>query len=733
MMLIHHAVAFALLLHVLFWGAGAAMLTMPHPWRRLWPVLIFPLGFALQSAVVWAGAHAGLRGTNAYAAWSELLPVVLLVVALRRRGVRTAWTDLGRFGLVGATVGGVLALMVLPVAIASPALTTISLGSCDAADYAAGARVLMEFARTDRAGFLGLTEVVRVASADNFFDYWLRLNHFTPAALIAFNGSVLGCAPHEITTLFTAVLLAGTVPLVFWSARAIVGYNGVVSLIVGGLFGVSPVMWYVLAHVSPGQVLAAQGVVLLTWAGVALWRGRLAMRRAWQFGVVLACGYWLVLGSYNFFVLLCLVPAIAHAGGLAVWTRAWARFGRWLGWMLVPLLACAVLFAGRVAGLAERFSLLQAYDFGWRIPAFTAEGWLGMVQGPDLEAWDFFGVRWALSALVVGLLAWAFIRAAQQRHRGAWTALAVSLPVLAGYWFLQVRGARLGTNASYDAYKLFAVFYPLLLPAFFWWVTLRRSRRLHEWLFVVAIGVFVIGLNLVGCGMFVWKLSRPPLIVDSDLRRLKKIEAMADVKSVNMIFAESDMWPRLWANAFLLRKEQFFLTDTYEARWRTPLRGEWDLEGGLVAVRLPGGARRQITPRFALVDTRQNGFVRAQPGDGWHAEEFDPRNGERWRWTKGEARIEVENPNAEALLMVLTLDGWSPVERTVLLTRMGDVAEPRTVTVGLRRGKTMFGALVVPPGRSTFLLRSNPLPSPVPGDARSLGISVFRLELAPQW
>ena len=47
----------------------------------------------------------------------------------------------------------------------------------------------MEFAKYDREGFLGLTEVVRVASVDNFFDYWLRLNHFTPSALIALNGS----------------------------------------------------------------------------------------------------------------------------------------------------------------------------------------------------------------------------------------------------------------------------------------------------------------------------------------------------------------------------------------------------------------------------------------------------------------------------------------------------------------------------------------------------------------
>jgi hypothetical protein len=112
------------------------------------------------------------------------------------------------------------------------------------------------------------------------------------------------------------------------------------------------------------------------------------------------------------------------------------------------------------------------------------------------------------------------------------------------------------------------------------------------------------------------------LIVDGELRQLRKIEAMAEVKSVNLLVP--DMWSRLWANAFLLRKEQFFPTHTYEGRLNTPLRGEWDLEGGLIAIELPDGARRQVTRRFALVDTRHPAFVRAEFADGWHPEKAIP-------------------------------------------------------------------------------------------------------------
>jgi hypothetical protein len=727
--MIHFVVAFALLLHVLFWGAGAAMLAMPRPWRRFWPVLVVPAGLALQSAVVWGGAQAGLPGTQSYAWASELLPAFLLAIGLRRLGIRRVVTDFGRFGVVWAAVGGCLALQVLPVALASRGLTTLSLGSCDAADYAAGARVLREFASSSREGFLGLTEVVRVQSVDNFFDYWTRLNHFTPSALVALNGVILDCAPHELLTLLTMTLLAGTLPVVFWASRAVVGYSGGVSVIVAGLYGISPILWYAVAHVAPGQLLAAPAVALLTWSGVALWRGRLTWRRGASHAAVLAIGYWLILGSYNFFLLVCLVPAVAYAGGLALWRRSWARFGRWLAVMLAPLAGCAVVFFERVAGLAERFTLLQTYDFGWPVPALTAEGWLGMVRGPDLAAWDFFGLRWVLTVVVVGLLAWAVLRAAQQRARGLWLVAAITVPIVMAYLYLEARAAERGTNASYDAYKLFAVFYPLLLPAFCWWVTLRRSRRLHEWLLVCGVAAVVVAFNLAACGMFISKMSRPPLLVDGDLRQLRRIEAMADVTSVNL--RVPDMWSRLWANAFLLRKEQFFPTHTYEGRLNTPLRGQWDLEGGRVAVHLPGDARREITPRMAIVDTRAPGFLRIDPDEGWHAEEFDPRSGERWQWSKGQATLRVHNPQDRVVAVTCVLDGWSAERRSVTLGRSGTPAGA-AVTVETQRGRVTFPDVELPPGDSTLVLTISPPPVPSPGDTRVLGVCVFRLHVTPR-
>ena len=765
--MIHFPVAFALLLHVLWWGAGLAMLAMPRGWRRFWPVLVVPAGLALQSAVVWAGAMGGLKGTNGYAWWSEVVPVVLLAVGVGRVGrggkgspasgllpwvwgrgqgspasgllPRRAWVDMQRIGVVWLASVGVLGLVVVPLAWASQTLTTISLASCDAGDYAAGARVLQEFARTDRSGFLGLTEVVRVHGADNFFEYWTRLNHFTPSALIAFNGSVLGCTPDELTSLLTMVLLAGSLPVVFWMARAVMGFSGAPSAAVAVLYGLSPLNWYGVGHVAPGQLLAAMAVGLITWAGVALWRGRLTWARGLSFAGVLAMGYWLVLGSYNFFVVLCLVPAVAYAGGLALWHGEWRRLGQWFVVMLAPLAVCGVVFAGRVAGLLERFQLLRTYDFGWKIPALTPEGWLGLVSGPELAPWGWGGVRWVLAAAVIGLLAWATVRAVSERRKKTWIAIAVTVPVLAGYAFLQWRGLHLGTNASYDAFKVFTVFYPVMLPAFCWWITLRWSQRLTEWIGVMGgAGVVLLG-NVVGTGMIAWRLAAAPRIVDAGLREVRKIEAMADVASVNVLLP--DMWSRLWANVFLLQKPQYFLTDTYEGRWHTALQGEWDLEGGMIAVKPAEGGRKQIAPRIALVDTRSADFLRVTVGEGWYEEESEAKAGARWRWTKGEGTLRIENPHTWPLRVTCTLDGWSLGARDLTLEvtgAKGEGAGQRGGVVASRnlsgqRVRTFFPEIVVPPGGATVALKSaQPWMGAVGGETRALGLCVFGLEFAVQ-
>lgn len=721
--MIYLLVSFGLLVHCLFWGAGLALLATPARWSRLWPLMIAPCGLALQSAVVWLGAHTTLPGTDSYAHWTLLLPGGLLLWALRRRGVRRYGCDLRQFAGLAMVMGLCLVLLTLPLALASKLLTTVSIGSCDAADYAAGMRVFKEFASNDRGGFLGLTEVVRVASADNFFDYWLKLNHFTPSALMALNGSVLGLEPHELVGIMTVVLLLLGLPMVYLLARATAGLGGAASGWLTLLYGISPITWYGVYQVAPGQLIAAQAIALLTWAGVALWREPATRRRGLAYAGLLVVDFGLIWGAYNFIVIVCLVPALGCVVGWALHGRRWRKLFWWLGWMFLPLTVSGLFFFGRAAGLMERFSLFQQYDFGWKIAPLMPEGWLGIVNTADLRPlegpWS-----WVFSAATL-LLTGACFFSTLRRGRQAWQALTFVLPVMGGYAYLLWRGARLDNNASYDAYKLFSVFYPVLLVGFCHWLFWLKAR--NPLLRAIAVGMMLVVtvMNFRVARQFAEQVESTTLSVDSDLMALRAVEDIDGVDSLNILVP--DFWARLWANALMLRKAQYFPTHTYEGRLDTPLRGEWDLNGGMLQVRLPGQDTRMINRRFSLASNRSPFFLRARLGDGWHgAELLRGPQAQLWSWSKGDATLELENPQDHPLSVELVFSARSLLEREVQVwVREQQIA---TLRIGTELAPMRVPVFTVPPGKTIVRWLSD-LPPTLPSmsDARLLGFALYTM------
>jgi hypothetical protein len=713
-------IALLLAAHLAFWGAGLAWLAMPRRWRAFWPLLVPAAGLGLQSAVVWWGAVAGAAGTDVYGRWAQLLPGALLGVALAREGARRLARQASRTGLVMGLAGLAVLAVAGAVAAGGAGATTVSLGSCDAADYGAGARVLQEFARSERGGFLGQREVVAILSVDNFFDYWLRLNHFTPAALLALNATLLGRAPHELATVHTGLLLAALVPAVFWAARALFGQRGALALVVAAAAAVSPVWWYAVAHVAPGQLLAAQALVWVSWGGVVLTRGR----ASWACAPLLALGYWLVAGAYNFLLPAILLPAGLHAAFALRGAGVIVRGARWAGVMLAPLAIVALAFPTRFAGYVERLTLLRTHDFGWRIPALTPEGWIGLVGGSDLAAWPVAGVRVVLAAGVVALWLAAGYTAARRRPAALALPLAVLAPVVAGYALLQARGAWWGTNASYDAYKLLAVFYPLVLPLLWSWATLRQGGGPLRWFGVSALVVAVLAGGAFASARILVALAQAPLRVTPDLAALRAAEDRPELAAgVNLLIP--DMWSRLWANAFLLRRPQHFETHTYEARRDTPLRGAWDLQGGVVGAGAASGGRLELSPRFALVPA---GYLRATATAGWFPVEQAPVGGRPWQWMGAEAELEVRNPGDTAILVTFTLRarGWGV--RTLTL-RNAEAPDPgAALSLGAEETELVWRGRVAPPGVSRWVLASAEPARPAGGrDPRDLAVQVFRL------
>lgn len=481
-------VAFVLLLHVFFWGAGLATLAMPARWSRFWPVLIFPAGFALQSLVVWLAMRAGISFTDRVAWTAELIPLGLLAAAVWRRRPAGWAADIARFGLVWAGVAVVLGLLLLPLAIAS---------FTDAAAQgraAGGHRVYVEAARLLMAD-VSVSEVRAVV---------LRLDSFTPAAVLALNDPVLWDARGELAAIVTAVVLASTLPVVFWISRALFGYSAIASLAVALVYGVSPIPWHSFAALAPAQLLAAQAVAVVTWSGVALSRSRNV--NGVEFIGTLAIGQLLGLGAFSWIPVAALAPSATDAIVRAFRKKAWPRLGRWTAAMALPVVLCSLAFWPRSAGLLELLRSFKSVGTGPGVLPLGPEGWLGMVQGVALEPW-WWGVRWLLAVATIGMLTWAFARSAAMGRRRVWLVASVLAPVLFAYGSLEMIALFSENAGNYQGFGLFVAFYALLLPALCWWITLPGATRLMDWFVVAAWSTVVIGFNLIACGMYVVSLA----------------------------------------------------------------------------------------------------------------------------------------------------------------------------------------------------------------------------------
>jgi hypothetical protein len=725
--MLYYIITAALVLHTVFWGLGLSWLVLPRAWRRWWWVLAPGLGLALQSAVVWVGAHTPLAGTNTYAVWSELLPLGLLGAAVVRSGrpAATGWLQAGwsaRGLLLVAVVAG-WALLWPMARRGSWTLTASSLGSCDHADYAAGARVFQEFSKDDRTGFLGLTEVTRVGTADTFFDFWLRLNHFTPSALLAHNGAVFELLPHQLVSVTGVVLLVLNAALVLLLARVAVGLRGAVGLVPAALYLFSPLGAYAVHHGALGQLYAAHGIALLTLAAVAAGRGWRAGQSVWRWAPLVLAAFWILAGSYNFILTVALAPVGAWLLAEMWLRRDWRGPARVVVMLLAMLATCALLFWGRFDGLIERFQLFDQYDFGWPVPLLSPEGWLGMLQDIRLYAWPR-PVRLMLSALVLGLWLAGVILLWRRRRAAALAALALVLPVLAG-WGLLVWEAQTRANASYDAFKLFSVFYPGLLAGLAGVLAVAGQAR-PVWLRWT--GLVVLLLVLAGNGrttvLFARQMAAPPLRVERALLDVHRLESMSRVTSLNMRIDR--FWSRLWANALLLRKPQYFPTHTYEGRLNTPLKGEWDLSDSLLRSQ---PARESdfvdLNPQFHAVRVAAPGRVDLAFGDGWHA--LEGRGLNRWRWSSGTAVITVFNPSAQPLRVTLSLRVRA-LEPSGLQLELGDarLGDARPLSGAIQRLE--YGNVLLPPGASALILQGDRPPGRSgDGDPRLLAVALYEL------
>ncbi len=718
----------ALVLHVYLWGLGLTWLILPGRWRRFWPAFCAPVGLGLQSAVVWVGTHTSLPGTDHYARASLVLPMGLFVAATavhRPAGTWRLLVQLRRWWAVAAIMVGSLTLQTYPFTRPPHVLTAIAMTSCDAADYAAGARVFEEFSRADHTGYLGVKEPVRQLAVDNFYDFWLRINHFSPSALVALDASLLKLPPYQMVTLMGVVLLTLHLPGVFWLARSAFRFGELGSLAVTALYAVSPALFYAMYQVALGQLLAAPAVALLTWAGIQSSRTPGTWRRYAGYAGLLLVGNWLLLGSYNFFLLFAYVPVVGYVGlRTLIWGR-WMRAVKWSAFVVAALIVGSFFAPERIISLAQRFFLFNKTPFGWPIPGFYPSGWYGGFADIYLHPATAWWVS-VLTGLCLAYLTVALLRVGSRDARAVVLAAACTLPILFGYWLLLHEDSRLHDNASYDAYKLFTVFYPGILISMCLWMRAATGAGPTVRIGTASLWVALLAVSLSGDARFNNYIRYVSFRVDPPLSAVGRLETLPDMGSVNVYLGR--YWDRLWSNYFLLRKPQFFTLPTYEGRPVTAPFGQWDLDDRvkLLSVHYAGSDDPLgSNPNFTLADSRDSGFLRVDFGSGWY--QAETIGTDHWRWSGVVPEIKIDNPHPESREALLSVSLRSVAGRTGRLC-----VGTRCLwegPVGIKTSTVRNVPISLAPGTTVLRLETPEPADHVPGDARPLTFALYGLDI----
>jgi hypothetical protein len=495
-----------------------------------------------------------------------------------------------------------------------------------------------------------------------------------------------------------------------------------VALFIAALYAISPLSAYAVHQGGLGQLLAAQGIALLVVITALLFREARSERPLWSWGLMLCAAFWLLAGSYNFILIVCLAQVVPWVLGRALVKGQIQSIKPVALVMSVALLLCIALFWPRFSGIVERFQLFAEYDYGWRVPLLAWDGWLGLVSDVYLEPLGSFWQPLLMLGLGAGWLGWLWRAWRQQRLRAV-AAAALVLPVILG-WTVLAWASLARTNASYDAFKLISVFYPGLLAGL--GAGLVFSQKNLKSAVSTSVMIIVISFNLIRANEYRQIMARPPLRVNKQIVELGKLEARPEVGSINLKI--SHYWARLWADAFLLRTPHYFAESTYEGRNVTPLRGEWDLKYSLLQIFPSSGADyHELGRNFQLVRPLAISALRAEFGLGWYA--FENFVTDQWRWTRGPGQIILTNTQAVPVrarmrLMVQGLHGEDALEVSC------DAQLLQAARISSEASWMEPVYLTLPPGASILTLspaKNNRQQAGV--DPRKLGIGLHRLEL----
>jgi hypothetical protein len=174
-----------------------------------------------------------------------IMVFLLINTSSRNWGIRELWSSDSILPFIISIAAFVL--ISIPFIARSDSLTSLSLGNCDIADSSTISRLLEEFSRSDKTGFLGQSTELRWLGDKTIFGGPLST---------ALAGSVFSLEPYQIQSMSLIIFFLFSIPLFYALAREFFRYNIFSSGAITTIYGFSPIMFFTVYEGFQGQVIA---------------------------------------------------------------------------------------------------------------------------------------------------------------------------------------------------------------------------------------------------------------------------------------------------------------------------------------------------------------------------------------------------------------------------------------------------------------------------------------------
>ncbi|MFH1771964.1 MAG: hypothetical protein ABH872_04035 [Candidatus Omnitrophota bacterium] len=558
--------SFFIILILFFSGIGLTLFFIPQNLKK-YTLLISPItGFCYATLTGWYCYNLKFSGTDVYALFILIPPVFFLAAAFlkQRKHPDKSENILNKNIILPLIISGIIFLALsMPLFKHTNGLNSISIGNNDIVDHTAKSRFLKEFSPDEATGFLGQT---------NFIQKDIESNRFGSPFAIAFLSSLSSLQAYQLGNITTLIFYLLSIIIFYILAKESFQYNRFSASAVSFIYGLSPVMLYLIYNGFQAQVIAMPLLLCFFLLHFQLINNCSQLRHCYPYIPLIVLIHWGISITYAHMLPINYAVVFFYICIISINKKSFNILKYWLIFSGVVFLINGILSPHRTKAFIGNILMHAQIPAGWPMPYFTPGYMLGLTLNPHPSSI----IQVILSVTLTAMIIYGLFKNYKDNRKVFILSASCLFFILSGYNYIYFFGKVKYLSNEYKSFKLLSTLLPLVLLSLL--ILFRdvsfssqiRAKRVVSFLLLILI--LIISSNFC---MLIQYTSNHHLFVSRAMTDLKSLETIPSIQSVNIL--RNKWWDILWQNTFLMKKKQYFEISTYDGRLASKLEGQWDL------------------------------------------------------------------------------------------------------------------------------------------------------------